>query len=238
MPRPATRLVGRKGELAELTTLLRSPDVRLLTLTGPGGTGKTRLAVAVAELLVEQFPDGVYFVPLAAVTTTDVMWTSIAEVLDVPPEGRIPPGPFDHVAQRSALFVLDNLEQITRADAVVADLLDHAPQAVAIATSRKPLAVPGERQHAVPPLELPDEATLARAHDAGAVQLFVQLARAVKATFALTGENAADVVEVCRRLDGLPLAIELAAARSKLLSPHALLARPVHDGFEVGAAGE
>ncbi len=225
LPRPATPLVGRRGELAELTALLRDPEVRLVTLTGPGGSGKTRLAIGVAEQLVDRFPDGVYFVPLSAVTTSDVMWTTIAEALDVPPEGRIPPGFFDHVAHRSALFILDNLEQIADADTVVVELLDHAPQAVVIATSRRPLDVPGELQHAVPPLELPNDASPEEAERSGAVQLFVQHSRAVKTSFALSAANASDVAEICRRLDGLPLAIELAAARSKLLSPAALLAR-------------
>jgi predicted ATPase/class 3 adenylate cyclase len=236
LPRPATQLVGRDGELAEVTALLRSPDVRLVTLTGPGGSGKTRLAIGVAERLREQFPDGVYFVPLAAVTTADVIWTSIAEVLDVPPEGRIPPGLFDHVAHRSALFLLDNLEQIRGADTVVADLLDHAPQVVVVATSRKPLAVPGERQHPVPPLELPGELPLTEAYRSGAVQLFVQHAQAVKPSFTLTDDNVANVAEVCRRLDGLPLAIELAAARTKLLSPQALLVR-LDQALDITASG-
>jgi class 3 adenylate cyclase/DNA-binding SARP family transcriptional activator len=225
LPRPATPLVGREGEVAQLTALLGSPQVRLVTLTGPGGTGKTRLAIAVAERLVQQFPDGVYFVDLATATTTDVMWTTIAETLDVPPEGRIPPGFFSHVAHRSALLILDNLEQVTAADEVVAELLQEAPQVVVVATSRRPLNVPGELQHAVPPLELPEHADFASAAGAGAVQLFLQAARSVRSGFAVTPDNIADVVAICSRLDGLPLAIELAAARSKLLAPPALLAR-------------
>ncbi len=236
LPRPATPLVGRDGELAELTALMGSPDVRLVTLTGPGGTGKTRLAIALAQGMVERFPDGVYFVPLAAVTTADVMWTTIAEVLDVPPEGRIPPGFFDHVAHRTALFVLDNLEQIDGADDVVAELLEHGPQVVLIVTSRRPLNVSGELQHAVPPLELPEHGTLAAAERSGAVQMFVQHAKAVKASFNLTAANAADLVEVCQKLDGLPLAIELAAARTKLLSPAALLTR-LDKALDIAATG-
>jgi predicted ATPase/class 3 adenylate cyclase len=236
LPRPATPLVGREGELAELAAVLMSTQVRLVTLTGPGGTGKTRLAIGVAQRLRDAFPDGVYFVSLAAVTTAEPMWTSIAEVLDVPPEGRIPPGFFAHVAHRSALFVLDNLEQLAGADTVVADLLNEAPQVVVIATSRRPLHLPAEHEHAVPPLQLPDDGSLSDAQRSGAVRLFVEHACKVKATFRLTAANAADVVAVCRRLDGLPLAIELAAARVKLLSPAALVAR-LDKALDLSASG-
>ncbi|HLL07426.1 MAG TPA: tetratricopeptide repeat protein [Nocardioidaceae bacterium] len=226
LPRPATPLVGRDGELAELSALLRSPQVRLVTLTGPGGTGKTRLGIALAQRLVERFPDGVYFVPLGSVTTSDVMWTSIAEVLDMPPEARMPPEFFALVRHRSSLVVLDNLEQIEAADGVVATLMDEAPQMVVIATSRRPLHVSAEHEHPVPPLRLPPpDGTVAEAELSSAVQLFVHHARKVRAGFQLTAGNAADVIEVCRQLDGLPLAIELVAARTKLLSPAALRAR-------------
>lgn len=226
LPRPATQLVGRDGELAELTASLSSAGVRLVTLTGPGGSGKTRLAIGVAAGLVDSYPDGVFFVPLAAVSTAEVMWTTIAEVLDVPPEVRTPPALFAHVAQRRALFVLDNLEQLPGADTVVADLLREAPHTVIIATTRRPLHLSAEHEHAVPPLELAAEhADLAAAQQSGAVQLFVQQAQRVKSSFLVSVDNLADVVALCRRLDGLPLAIELAAARSKLLSPRGLLAR-------------
>jgi predicted ATPase/class 3 adenylate cyclase len=235
LPVPTTPLVGRDGELAELTALLRSPGVRLVTLTGPGGSGKTRLSIGVAQRLTGVFPDGVYFVPLAAVTNPDVMWTSIAEVLDVPPEGRL--SLFDYLAHRSALFVLDNLEQLPGADGVVAELMDAASQVVIIATSRRPLNITGELQHAVPPLELPDNAASADdARRSGAVQMFVHHARAVKATFSLTPENVTDVVAICTRLDGLPLAIELAAARVKLLSPHAVVSR-LGKALDITASG-
>jgi predicted ATPase/class 3 adenylate cyclase len=236
LPRPATPLVGRNGEVAELTALLGSLDVRLVTLTGPGGSGKTRLAIGVAQALVMRFPDGVYFVPLAAVTTSDVMWTSIAEVLDVPPAARVPPDLYEHVAHRASLLILDNLEQINTADDVVAQLLDAAPSMVVIATSRRPLHVPAEHEHPVPPLELPDEGTVAQAERSGAVQLFLQHAKKVRPSFQLTADNAADVAELCRRLDGLPLALELAAARTKLLSPAALLTR-LDQALDLAATG-
>ena len=236
LPRPATPLVGRTGELAELTALLSSPHVRLLTLTGPGGSGKTRLAIAVAQGLVERFPDGTFFVPLAAVTSPEVMWTTIAEVLDAPPELRTATGVFEYVAHRSMLLVLDNLEQLRGADSVVWQLLEAARQVVIIATSRRPLNLSGERVHAVPPLELPADRAPDSVAESGAVQLFVQHAQMVRAGFALTAANSADVAEVCRRLDGLPLAIELAAARTRLLSPAALLAR-LNQGLELTSSG-
>ncbi len=226
LPRPATELVGRDGELAELTALLGSAHVRLVTLTGPGGSGKTRLAIGVGASLIDQYPGGVFFVQLAAVTTSEVMWTTIAEVLDVPPEGRTPPALFAHIAEKRALFVLDNLEQLSGADNVVAELLREAPHAVVVATTRRPLHLAAEHEHQVPPLEVAAEhADLAAAEASGAVQLFVQQARRVKASFALTADNVADVVSLCRKLDGLPLAIELAAARTKLLTPRAILSR-------------
>ena len=237
LPRPASPLVGRDGELDELTTLLGSPEVRLVTLTGPGGSGKTRLALGVAERLKSQFPDGVYFVPLASVTTSDAMWTSIAETLDVPPEGRIPPGFFDHVVHRTALLVLDNLEQIDGADGVVAELLAHAPQVACIATSRRALALEAEHVYPVPPLELPITGSLEAAQASGAVQLFAQQARKVRPAFQVAAGNVTDVAAICRRLDGLPLAIELAAARTRLLSPAAILAR-LDDALDIAAAGK
>lgn len=236
LPRLATPLVGRDAEVAELAALLAKPEVRLVTLTGPGGSGKTRLAVGVAERLVGEFGDGVFFAPLAAATRSEVMWTTLGEVLDVPPERRQPPGLFEYVAHRNALVVLDNLEQLQRADDVVAELLDAAPQMVVVATSRRPLHLPDEHEHAVPPLEVPTATTLADVEQAGAVQMFVQQARKVKATFALSDANAADVATLCRRLDGLPLAIELAAARSKVLSPSALLVR-LDEALDITAVG-
>ncbi len=225
LPSTPTGLVGRDGELTELTALLRSPEVRLVTLTGPGGSGKTRLAIALAQLLTDAFTDGLFFVPLSAVTTQDVMWTAIGEVLDVPPAGRALPALFTHVAHRHAALVLDNLEQVSGADAVVAQLLAAAHRLTVIATSRRPLHITAEHEHPVPMLELPDQVSVAEAERSGAVQLFVQQTRMVRPRFDLTAQNVADVVELCRRLDGLPLAIELVAARGKLLSPAALLAR-------------
>jgi predicted ATPase len=170
------------------------------------------------------------------VTSPDVMWTSIAEVMDAPPEARMPPGLFTHIAHRRVVMVLDNLEQLPGAAEVVADLLDAAPHLLVVATSRRPLHVLGEHEHPVPPLELPEGTDVEEASASGAVQMFVQHARMVRPGFAVTAENAADVVAVCRRLDGLPLAIELAAARVKLLSPHALLVR-LDSALDIAAPG-
>jgi predicted ATPase/class 3 adenylate cyclase len=225
LPAPPTPLVGRDDDIAGLLQLVSSPGVRLITLTGPGGSGKTRLAIAAAAELTESFPDGVYFVPLASATTSEVMWMTMAEVLGVPAESRLPPRFFEYVAHRSALFVLDNLEQLPGADLVVSQLLNAAAQVVVIATSRSPLHVSGEHEFPVPTLELPTDVDLRLAQSSSAVQLFVQQAAMVRPSFTLSETNVADVIEICRRLDGLPLAIELAAARTKLLSPAALLNR-------------
>jgi predicted ATPase/class 3 adenylate cyclase len=231
LPGASMPLVGRDGELAELQAVLLDRHLRLLTLTGPGGTGKTRLAVGVASAVEREFPAGIFFVELHTSNRAATMWLAIADAVDV--VGDAEELPRDRVrrylADRSALLILDNLEQIPDADHVVGDLLDFAPQVTVLATSRRPLHLVSEYEHAVPPLELPRHTTaVAEAARSGAVELFVRRARMVRASFRLTEQNVEDVVELCRRLDGLPLAIELAAARSKLLTPRALLNRLDH----------
>jgi predicted ATPase/class 3 adenylate cyclase len=219
LPVPATPLVGRDGELAELVALVRTGDVRLVTLTGPGGSGKTRLAIALAQRLVGAFGDGVFFVPLAAATTPDVMWTTLAEALDLRPGERTRDHVVLHLAARTALVVLDNLEQLEGAHSMVEELLVRSPRSAFVATSRRPLHLAAEHEHPVPPMSSLD------AVSSGAVQLFAEQARRVRPGFTVTADNVAEVAAVCRKLDGLPLAIEVAASRIKLLSPRAMLAR-------------
>jgi predicted ATPase/class 3 adenylate cyclase len=233
LPTPATRLVGRESDLDRLRALIFRPEVRLVTLTGTGGVGKTRLALAAAASLDSAFLQGVFFVALAAVGDAEVMWKAIAGELDV--DGDAPAAVMEHLRDRQALLVLDNLEQLHGAAEVAAALLAAAPRLVVLATSRRPLHVPGEHELPVPPLDLPREATVEQVAACAAALLFVQQADMVRPGFAVTAANAADIAAICRRLDGLPLAIELAASRVKLLSPRALLARLGHSLALAGA---
>jgi predicted ATPase len=227
LPLPMTPLVGQDHLLGQICAAVRRPGVRLVTLTGTGGVGKTRLALAAASSLGEAFPHGVFFVSLAAVHEAEVMWKTIAGGLDVGGD-RPAAAVTEHLSDRAALLVLDNLEQLDGAASVVAALLAAAPDLAVLATSRRPLHLQGEHEQPVLPLEVPRDAGLTEAVACSAAQLFVQQADMVMPGFALTERNAADVVAICRRLDGLPLAIELAASRVKLLAPRALLARLGH----------
>ena len=225
LPVPMTPLVGRERDLEQVIATLTGPGIRLVTLTGTGGVGKTRLSLAAAAALDQDFPHGVFFVALAAVRDAGVMWKTIADGLDVVGDGPAAAAVTGYLGNRRALLVLDNLEQLDGAAGVVAALLATAPGLVVLATSRGPLHLPGERELPVPPLQVPREASVEEVSACGAARLFVQQASMSRPGFTLTAANAADIAAICERLDGLPLAIELAAARIRLLAPRALLAR-------------
>jgi predicted ATPase/class 3 adenylate cyclase/Tfp pilus assembly protein PilF len=230
LPLQPTPLVGREKEVAQVRNLLRDDETRLLTLTGPGGTGKTRLALQAAADLLEDFPDGTFFVPLATLTEAELFFSAVAETLGVRETAEQPLDETlkDYLGERRLLLLLDNFEQVLGAAPEVTELLAGAPGLKVLATSRAPLGLYGEHEFPVPPLSMPDlkrPPTLERLTQYEAVGLFVQRARALKPDFKVTNESAPAVAEICVRLDGLPLAIELAAARIKMLPPKAMLER-------------
>jgi predicted ATPase len=230
LPVSTTSLIGREQAIREVADLFGQPGVRLVTLTGPGGVGKTRLAVAVGERLRDRFGAGTVFVPLEAVTDPGLVLAAIGRAAgaDLSRTG----SPLEALAETFGdgawLLVLDNLEQLVQAAADLGELLAGCPAVAILATSRTVLGLRAEREYPVPPLSPPADAatvSLEKLESSPAVALFVDRARAVRPGFALTGSNAAAVAEICRRLEGLPLAIELAAARTRLLDPAALLDR-------------
>ena len=230
LPSQVTQLIGRKAEIVAVGKQLRREDLRLLTLTGPGGTGKTSLAVAVAADLLHEFKDGVFLVSLAAIRDSTLVPSTVAQILGVKEAGEtsLLDRLKDFLRVREMLLVIDNFEQVVEAATVVGELLNSSPKLKILITSREPLRITGEHEFAVPTLSVPalDRSqpfeTWARYP---AVELFVERAAAVKPEFEFTSDNAPAIVEICSRLDGLPLAIELAAARVKVLPPRALLAR-------------
>ena len=228
LPAQPTPFIGRGAQLAALKEIdSAKPDVRLVTLIGPGGTGKTRLSLQVAQEVLEHFPNGVFFVPLADDTGTSQFIARVAQQLEVREGGRpLLDNIKDYLRDKKMLLVLDNFEQLISAAPLVADLLAAAPQLKIITSSRIALKIQSEREYPVPPLETPQrEAPLEELVGSEAVKLFVDRASVARPNFSLTKDNAASVTEICLRLDGLPLALELAAARVKLLSPRAILSQ-------------
>ena len=229
LPTQMTSFVGRGAEVAQGKRLLQ--NTRLLTLTGPGGIGKTRLSLQIAAESAPQFPAGVYFVPLSAVHDHELVASAVAQVLGVPVSGSRTPieGVVEHLHDKTILLVLDNFEQLLPAGAPAASqLLQSGPGVKLMVSSRSVLHVYGEQEFAVEPLGLPDRKarpSLDVLRQYEAVKLFIERAVAVKPDFAVTNENAPAIAGICERVDGLPLAIELAAARIKLFSPQALLSR-------------
>ncbi len=226
LPQPVGPLVGREAELATVTGFLAG-DRRLVTLVGTGGVGKTRLAVEAAGTLADRWPDGVHFIALSGATTSGQAWSLIVETLPTPIDADSDVDPRTSargwLATRCCLVVLDNLEQVPGAGELVAELLDGAPRCAVLATARQPLHVLGEQLVALEPLSVP-EADATDPVDAPAVRLFLQHARRVRPAFDAEGADLTAVVSVCRALDGLPLALEIAAARLRLLGPRQLLA--------------
>lgn len=223
-------MVGRERETQSLLDLIAEPAHRLITLTGPGGAGKTRLVVRVARLVSDRFPAGVWLVPLSAVQDHELVIPSIAEAIaaDVPdPTVGAAATINARLDGRRGLVVLDNAEQVIGAAPALAHLLAQCPDLMVLVTSRERFRITGEYVFIVPPLTLPAPGTrqFEQIAASDAVRLYVDRARAVAPTFQLTAENAPIIAEICRQLDGLPLALELAAARADILSPPALLAR-------------
>jgi predicted ATPase/class 3 adenylate cyclase len=228
LPSQLTSFVGRDREKRELLELLGRS--RLLTLIGPGGTGKTRLALEVAAAASDLFDEGAWFVPLAAITDPDLLFPTIAATFGLREGGARPIADTlaEHLRDRSVLLVLDNFEQLMPAAASVSELVRAAPRTKLLVSSREAMHVAGEQEFPVPPLAVPDRGAEVRLEDlrsADSVALFLQRARLVRPGFDLTAENAQAVAEICARLDGLPLAIELAAARVRLFEPADVLAR-------------
>ena len=230
LPAQTSEILGREKDAEALKQLLLRHDVRLVTLTGPGGTGKTRLSLHIGTSLIDEFEDGVFFIPLAPTVDPALLSSSIADALEIPEDTSksFVESLKQRLREKNLLLILDNFEQVVDAAPFVADLIRTCPRLKVLVTSRIVLHLTGEREYPVQPLSLPDLNRLPSIEalsQFASVSLFIQRAMAVKPDFIVNNENASAVAEICFRLDGLPLAIELAAARIKLFSPQALLAR-------------
>jgi predicted ATPase/DNA-binding XRE family transcriptional regulator len=237
IPAEVSALIGREHDVADLLSRIRRRDSRLITLSGPPGIGKTRLALAVASRLVDEMADGVVFVGLAPISDARLVPTSIMQALGLAEAGKQPSvlRIQDALRAKRLLLLLDNFEHVIDAAPVVSELLTDCPDVVILVTSRATLRLRGEQEYPVPPLALPGgngaiarEPNLESLATSPAVELFIQRVQAAQPHFVLTRSNAASVVEICQRLDGLPLAIELAAARCKVLTPQGVLTRLEH----------
>jgi predicted ATPase len=229
LPAQPTSLIGREQEVVAACALLQRSEVRLVTLVGTGGVGKTRLGLQVATDLLDDFADGICFVPLAPISDPDLVVPTIAQALGINEAGERGQGQAQplhllqaYVRDKHLLLLLDNFEQVAAAAPGLSDLLTGCPQLKILVTSRAVLHIRAEHEFPVPPLALPDLAQLPKSEmlsQYAAVALFLERAKAIKPDFQLTLANAHAIAEICVHLDGLPLAIELAAARIKLLPP-------------------
>ena len=241
LPAQLTPLIGRRQEVVEVWALLQRPEVRLVTLTGIGGVGKTRLSLQVATDLLDDFADGVCFVPLAPISDPDLVVPTIAQALGIKEIGErlLLDLLKAYIRDKHLLLLLDNFEQVLPAVPERSNLLADCPQLKVLVTSRAVLHIRGEHEFPVPPLALPDLTHLPESEmlsQYAAVALFLHSAQAAKPDFQVTPANTHAIAEICVRLDGLPLAIELAAPRIKLLSPQALLTR-LGDRLQVLTSG-